>query len=190
MRQTQRCTKIAQQLFLAWLSFLTTQRTSHSEEIGQSHICSATRAVYPVSPADSKLPLRRQARWELRSCEENGGAIQILGFKTQTPEPTVVVNTGDTWTEVILQVGTVFVVQVAEGTVSLVYILNFDHGKPMLVKLDGTSGGISYKMRQVEKPTIRNYVVLSVPVPATPNPPGEYPILPPHLYSLDSYGNE
>lgn len=131
-------------------------------------LCSKVIGVYPIGfNFDSELNLR--PRFEIRSCG-SADEIQLVGFKANAAAPSLV--------ELLIQTGTLLLMQKTAGSSSPTYIAQFQNGVPVLLSREDGIGGVKYK----EDP--EGYAIIVVPQKVVPGPDGRFPRVPPHRYRL------
>jgi hypothetical protein len=83
---------------------------------------------------------------KFRMCGSGESAeIQLLGYSARQARPALVINTGASWLELLIQTGNALIVQAVDGvTSSALFVAQFRNGDPVLVAKDRTTGGVSY----------------------------------------------
>lgn len=146
-------------------------------------VCSQRTATYPVGIPHFDLTVNRRPRFEIMMCGSgNSQEIQLLGYSARQSRPSLVINTGARWLDLQIQTGNTLIVQASDGvTSSVLYVLQFQNGKPVLVAKDRTVGGVSYSEDHQGN---GDYVIINVPLKSYRDETADPPAVPPHQYRL------
>jgi len=138
-----------------------------------SALCPRVVGIYPVDLRfDVSLHLR--ARFEVRACGKLDD-IQLVGFEADAREPSLI--EGGSHIELLIQTGTVIVIQMTAGSSSPTLVAQFQKGKPMLLAREDGIGGVTYSEDG-------EYAVVTIPQKTFPNADGKFAEAPPHRYRL------
>jgi hypothetical protein len=140
-------------------------------------LCPTLLGTYPV---DFKIdePLKQRPRFEIRSCSDGGGSIQLLGFKAHANTPSLVEP--GSHVELLIQTGTLIVVQMTAGSSSPTLVAQFQKGLPVLLGREDGVGGVTYSEDHKDS----DYAIITIPQKTFPDAYGKFPEVPPHRYRL------
>lgn len=139
--------------------------------------CPTLLGVYPVDFKPDR-PLHQRARFEIRACGNGLNEVQLLGFKANTDVPALI--EGGSHIELLIQTGTVLVMQMTAGSSSPTLVAQFQKGNPVLLGREDGVGGITYK----EEHKDGDYAIVTIPQKVFPNAYGKFANVPPHQYRL------
>ena len=139
-------------------------------------LCPTTLGIYPV---DFKIdePLKQRARFEIRTCSDGSGSIQLLGFEANASKPSLV-ESGEP-IDLLIHTGTLIVVQMVAGSSSPTFVAQFKKGRPVLLSREDGVGGVTYS----EDHRDGDYAIITIPQKTFPVN-GKFPDVPPHRYRL------
>jgi hypothetical protein len=147
-------------------------------------LCPAVVGLFPTERIDEDTPVNRLARFEVRMCS-GGFPVQLLGFKRNEIRPSMFINTEQSGISLLIQTGTVLLLQVSAGSSSPIYIVQMKKGTPVLVSREDSVGGVSYREQHDGN---GDFVVFTVPQKTFPDPTtGTFPKVPPHEIRLKIY---
>lgn len=132
--------------------------------------------VYPVD-FNHHEPLNRRPRFEIRSCRSDLD-IQLVGFTSGSTTPTLV-EPGD-HIELLIQTGTLILIQMTAGSSSPTLVAQFRKGIPVLLGREDGVGGVTYS----EDHKDGDYAIITIPQKAFPDASGKFPKVAPHRYRL------
>ncbi len=140
-------------------------------------LCPTLLGIYPV---DFKIdePLKQRPRFEIRSCNDGGGSIQLLAFKANANTPSFVEP--GSHVELLIQTGTLIVVQMTAGSSSPTLVAQFQKGVPELLGREDGVGGVTYSE---DHKGGSDYAIITIPQKTFPVG-GKFPDVPPHRYRL------
>ena len=139
-------------------------------------LCPTVLGVYPVY-FDIDRPLHQRARFEIRACGNGDDEVQLVGFKADANTPALVER--GSHIELLIQTGTVLVMQMTAGSSSPTLVVQFQKGTPVLLGREGGTGGVTY--REDRK---NGYAIVTIPQKVFPDAYGKFPNVPPHQYRL------
>ena len=142
-------------------------------------LCPTVMGVYPVDFKHDE-PLSRRPRFEIRSCRSDFD-IQLVGFRAGATTPTLI-EPGD-HIELLIQTGTLILVQMTAGSSSPTLVAQFRKGIPVLLGREDGVGGVTYS----EDHTDGDYAIITIPQKTSPNASGKFPKVAPHRYRLKIY---
>ena len=150
-----------------------------AQKMPSATVCPTTLGIYPV---DSKIgePLRQRARFEIRACR-NGLDVQLLGFKANASAPSLM--EGGSPIELLIQTGTLLVMQMTAGSSDPTLVAQFQKGNPVLLSREDGVGGITYS----EDHKNGAYAIIAIPQKTFADAYGKFPNVPPHRYRLKIY---
>lgn len=139
--------------------------------------CSTVLGTYPVD-SDIDSPLRQRARFEIRACGNGRNDVQLLGFKAKEDAPSLIES--GSHIELLIQTGTLLVMQMTAGTSSPTLVAKFQKGNPVIVGREDGAGGVTY----TEDHQHSDYAIITIPQKTFPDINGKFPKLPVHRYRL------
>jgi hypothetical protein len=148
-----------------------------AQEMPTATVCPTILGIYP---ADFKVdePLRQRARFEIRACGNGRDDVQLLGFKANASTPSLI--EGGSHIGLLIQTGTLLVMQMTAGSSSPTLVAQFQKGNPVLLGREGGVGGITYS----EDHENGDYAIITIPQKTFPDASGKFPDVPPHRYRL------
>lgn len=130
--------------------------------------CPKVLAVFPTS---SELLLQspvtgidKRERFELREC----GMLQVFGYERDRKEPSLMIDTGESYPPYLFHIGNVLAFQALGGASDHVYVFAFQNGKPKLVLRMATKEILHVSVEQAQ-----HSVTILVPPVTYPNPTGK-----------------
>ncbi len=142
-----------------------------------SALCPTVLGTYPV---DFKIdePLKGRPRFEIRSCGDGRDAIQLVGFKENADTPSLVED--GSHVQLLIQTGTLIVVQMTAGSSSPTLVAQFQRGTPVLLGREDGVGGVTY----AEDHNGGDYAIITMPQKTFPDAAGRFPKVPRRHYRL------
>lgn len=141
-------------------------------------LCPAVIGIYPV---DSRIddPMDMRPRFEIRACGNGRDDIQLLGFRAGAKSPSLI--EGGSQIELLIQTGTLLLIQMTAGSSSPTLVAQFRKGSPVLLGREDGVGGVSYR----EDHTNGDYAIITIPQKTFPDGSRRFPnVRPPHRYRL------
>ncbi len=147
-----------------------------AQKMPNDTVCPTVLGIYPIGFKIDQ-PLRQRARFEIRTCR-NGLDIQLLGFKANASAPSLM--EGGSPIELLIQTGTLLVIQMMAGSSDPTLVAQFQKGNPVLLGREDGVGGITYS----EDHKDGDYAIITIPQKSFPDVYGKFPTVPPHRYRL------
>lgn len=143
-----------------------------------TRICPTVVGIYPTD-FHFNWPLSLRPRFEVRACGDPGDTVQLLGFKARMSGPSMIEVANHI--ELLIQTGTVLVMQTSAGDSDPTFVAQFQKGNPVLLKLEDGVGGVTYAEEHGKD---GDYAIITVPQKTFPGATGKSPDKPPHRYRL------